>query len=91
MWGTSFCGGSYELNSTSKEKNRCLQFAYRLSIVLTVFGVVFLLAGFFVFGYENNELNFVVIGGIIIVLVGLVIIPLIVWSLMTKKEYNLKI
>ena len=89
--GTSVCGGNYELKPNRKEHNRCIQFAYRLSIVLTAFGMVFLLAGFFVFGYENNELNFVMIGGIITVLVGLVIIPLIIWSWMTKKESNLKI
>ncbi len=58
---------------------------YRLSIILTAIGFVILLAGVLRFGYESKELNYVIIGGIV-VLVGLVGIPLITWLWMMKQE-----
>ena len=76
------------MSSLGEKKEKKLQFAYRLSIILTVIGSFILLYVVLGFGSEIGEFDYLTAIGGIIVLVGLVCIPLISWLWMTKNEKN---
>ena len=76
------------MNSFRGKKRKKLQFAYRLSIILTAIGSVILLYVVLGFGYKIEELEYLSAIGGTVVLVGLVCIPLISWLWMTKNEKN---
>ena len=72
--------------SLNKEVRRNFQIIYKISIILTLIGSVILLFGIFGFGYELGEIADLWIVGAIFVLSGLVVIPIVAWLWMFKKE-----
>ena len=72
--------------SVNKDVRKNFQIVYKISIILTLIGSVILLFGVFGFGYELGEIADLWIVGAIFVLSGLVVIPIVAWLWMFKKE-----
>lgn len=79
---------NFSKDSVSKEERKNFQLIYRISLILTLIGSVILLFVVFESDFELGKIdNLWIIGGIL-VLIGLVVIPIVAWLWMFKKEKN---